>query len=258
LNNKWNPDLYLKYADERTQPSHDLISRIKIADPANIIDIGCGPGNSTRVLREKWPNADITGLDSSQEMIDKARSAYPQEHWILANAASWQPDTSYSLVFSNATLQWLPSHESLIKKLFDYVQTHGALAVQVPANSESPLHLAVLRVSKRRQWRVATDGCDRLLTYHEASFYYDQLSMLSKRLFIWHTIYYHVMASHQDLLDWYASTGMKSYLDRLPTDDLKRSFQSQVLEECRLAYPEQQDGKILFPFQRLFFVAYKE
>jgi trans-aconitate 2-methyltransferase len=256
--NKWNPDLYLKYEDERTQPSYDLVSRINIANPTNIIDIGCGPGNSTRVLRERWPHAQILGLDNSQEMIEKARSAYPQEHWILADAARWKTDVKYSIVFSNATLQWIPNHESLIRTLFDYVQSQGALAVQVPANSGSPLHHAVLRVSKREKWKEAMVGCDELITYRDASFYYNQLSALSKRIFIWYTTYYHVMASHQNLIDWYASTGMKPYLERLATDELRRLFQSQVLDECRPAYPEQQDRKILFPFKRLFFVAYKE
>lgn len=256
--NKWNPDLYLKYEDERSQPSYDLISRINIANPTNIIDIGCGPGNSTRALKERWPNAQILGLDSSQDMIEKARSAYPQEHWILADAVRWQPDVKYSIVFSNATLQWIPNHESLIGTLFDWVQNQGALAVQIPANSDSPLHQAVLRTSKREQWKEAMVGCDALLTYRDASFYYNQLSAVSKRMFLWHTTYYHVMASHQGLIDWYASTGMKSYLERLPNDDLRALFQSQVLNECRPAYPEQQNHKILFPFKRLFFVAYKE
>jgi trans-aconitate 2-methyltransferase len=193
---KWNPDLYLKYEDERTQPSYDLISRINIADPANIIDIGCGPGNSTRVLKERWPHAQILGLDSSREMIEKARSAYPRGHWILADAAKWKPEIKYGLVFSNATLQWIPDHESLIRTLFDSVQNQGALAVQIPANSGSPLHQALLKVSKRGKWKEAMAGCDELITYHDAGFHYDHLSALSRRVFIWHTTYYHVMAGH--------------------------------------------------------------
>lgn len=101
-------------------------------------------------------------------------------------------------------------------------------------------------------------GCDELLTYHDARFYYDQLSALSQRFFIWQTTYYHVMPDHQGLMDWYAGTGMKCYLERLPSDDLRQMFQDRVLAECRRDYPEQQDRNILFPFERLFFVAYKE
>ena len=255
---QWNPDLYLKYADERTQPAYDLISRVNIANPVSIIDIGCGPGNSTRALRERWPDAQILGLDSSQEMIEKARRAYPEGRWLLADAARWKPDVQYSLVFSNAVLQWLPDHESLIERLFDAVQSQGALAVQVPAFSDAPLHQALLRVSRRANWREPMASCDELLMWHDASFYYDQLSALTQRFYIWQTTYYHVMAGHQDLIDWYAGTGMKSYLDRLANDDLRLLFQREVLEECRRDYPEQRDGKILFPFQRLFFLAYRE
>jgi trans-aconitate 2-methyltransferase len=255
---EWNPDLYLKYEDERTQPSYDLASRINVANPANIIDMGCGPGNSTRVLREQWPHAQIIGLDSSPEMIEKARSAYPQGRWILADAAKWKAEIQYGIIFSNAMLHWLPNQEGVIKTLFDGVQNQGALAVQVPANNDSPLHKALLSMSKREAWKNVMRGCDELITYHDANFYYDLLSALTSRFFIWYTTYYHVMGSHQGLIDWYASTGMKPYLERLATDEIRHLFQSQVLDECRSAYPEQQDHRILFPFRRLFFVAYRE
>jgi trans-aconitate 2-methyltransferase len=255
--NKWDPDSYLKYKEERTQPSYDLVARIEIANPANIIDIGCGPGNSTRALRERWPNARILGLDSSQDMIEKARNAFSQEDWILADATEWKTDEKYDIVFSNAALQWIPNHDILIPKLFDLVNNQGALAVQVPANNHSPLHKAVLRVSKREEWRESTNGCDSMLTYRNAGFYYDQLSAISVRINIWQTTYYHIMVSHQDLIDWYASTGMRPYLERFKKESERYSFREQVLEECTPHYPKQEDGKILFPFNRIFFVAYK-
>jgi trans-aconitate 2-methyltransferase len=255
---QWNPELYLKYADERTQPSYDLVSRIKLANPARIIDVGCGPGNSTQALRERWPNADISGLDNSPEMIEKARSAYPQGQWILADAANWRPDARYDIVFSNAVLQWLPHHESLIEKLYACVHSQGALAVQIPANYNSPLYRAILRVAARPEWKDTLEGCEARLTYHPVGFYYDLLSTLSSRFYVWHTIYYHVMASHQGLIDWYASTGMRPYLERLANQEQRRAFQAQILEACRPDYPAQADGRILFPFQRLFFIAYQE
>ncbi len=252
----WNPALYLKYEDERTQPSRDLVARIGIAAPARVVDIGCGPGNSTRILHERWPSADIVGLDSSPEMITRARQAYPEGNWLLADAAKWESDVKYDIVFSNATLQWIPGHETLLKRLFDHVNEDGALAVQIPANADSPLHQAMLQVARRTEWAGALARNIRALGYYDTGFYYDQLSALSNRVALWHTIYYHVMADHQDLIDWYASTGMRPYLEQLATDNERRAFQAQVRETCRPGYPAQQDGKILFPFKRLFFIAY--
>ena len=113
----WNPDAYLKFEQERTQPSRDLVSRIRLSNLKVIVDIGCGPGNSTHVLRDAWPKAKVIGLDNSKEMINKAKATYPECEWILADAADWQPHQKYDLVFSNATLQWIPNHAMLLSAL---------------------------------------------------------------------------------------------------------------------------------------------
>ncbi len=254
---QWDPDSYLKYKDERTQPSYDLVARIGLAAAGSIVDIGCGPGNSTKVLRERWPQARIIGLDSSPEMIAAAQKTYPGECWVLADAAAWAADERFDLVFSNAALQWIPDHERLVEKLFAMLSAQGALAVQVPANNDSPLYRAVIQVAQRGEWREAMTGCNELLTYHEASFYYDLLAGAARRVDIWQTTYYHVMADRQGLISWYASTGLKPYLERLPSNEQKEAFQKQVLEACRSHYAPQRDGKVLFPFRRLFFIAYR-
>ena len=254
----WDPESYLKYRDERTQPSHDLVARIELVNPANVVDIGCGPGNSTEVLRQRWPAAHITGLDSSPEMIAKAKATYPQGDWLLADAATWQPSTAYDLVFSNATLQWIPHHEALVGRLFAMVAAGGALAVQIPANYDSPLFSAISRVAKMEPWQEVMAGCDERLIYRDPAFYYNMLAALSPQsLVLWQTIYYHIMPTQQSLIDWYASTGMRPYLERLGTDDEKKTFQAQVLAACRADYPLQSDQKVLFPFRRLFFIAYR-
>lgn len=253
----WNPDLYLKFEAERTQPAIDLAARIDLTAPARIIDIGCGPGNSTRVLRERWPAAQVSGLDRSPEMIAKARQACPQGEWITADAARWSPDALYSLVFSNAALQWIPDQRALLPRLFAAVEPGGALAVQVPANTDSPLYQAVQRVAQRPPWQERLAGCDQALTYRDAAFYYDILSSLSSRVSLWDTTYYHVLASRQGLIEWYSSTGLRPYLERLAENDLQQAFKREILAECQAAYPLQQDGKVLFPFRRLFFIAYQ-
>ncbi|MBN2462698.1 MAG: methyltransferase domain-containing protein [Dehalococcoidia bacterium] len=149
--NDWNPQQYLKFKSERTQPSIDLVARIMVNDPETIIDIGCGPGNSTQILRRRWPNADIVGLDSSQKMIEKAREDYPSQKWMVGDAADLGTNQKYDIVFSNATLQWVPDHDVLIPRLFNRVNKNGVMAVQVPANNESAIHKALLGVARSQK-----------------------------------------------------------------------------------------------------------
>jgi trans-aconitate 2-methyltransferase len=254
----WNPDLYLQFKEERTQPAHDLAARISLEKPRQIVDLGCGPGNSTQVLRDRWPDADILGVDNSPEMIEKARATCLEGSWLLADLQEWNPEDSWDIVFSNATLQWIPNHARLIPKLYSLVRKEGTLAVQLPANQEAPLQIALVEVSRRKEWKELTSGCEDLIVYRSAGFYYDILSTLSPKIFLWKTNYYHVLANHQGLIDWYSSTGMKTYLERLPEEAQKESFRAQVLEACRDSYPAQKDGRILYPFERLFFIAYKK
>jgi trans-aconitate 2-methyltransferase len=159
----WNPGQYLKFRNERTQPAIDLISKIKMDNPRSIIDIGCGPGNSTQVLYQRWPTAEIVGLDHSEEMIKKAREDYPKQDWVFADASRFESDRKYDLVFSNAALQWISNHERLLSRLLNLLENKGALAVQVPANNRSPLHQSLSAVSSRQIWNKFTAGCEELL-----------------------------------------------------------------------------------------------
>ena len=175
----------------------------------------------------------------------------------LADIRERQPEEKFDVLFSGATLQWISGHERLIPKLFLTVRQEGVFAVQLPANQEAPLHHALIRVSRRGEWSKLTAGCEELIVYRSPEFYYKILSALSPRIHLWKTTYYHVLENHQGLIDWYSSTGMRTYLERLPDEVAKESFRRQVLEECRESYPVQVDGRILYPFDRLFFVASK-
>jgi trans-aconitate 2-methyltransferase len=252
----WNPDLYLQFKEERTQPARDLAARIALEKPKDIVDWGCGPGNSTQVLRDRWPEANVLGVDFSPEMIEKAHASCPEGRWLRAELRDWNPEDSWDIVFSNATLQWIPDHQRLIQKVFSMVRPAGVLAVQLPANQDAPLHQTLLEIARRNAWKDLTTGCEDLITYHDPGFYYDILSALSPRVFLWKTAYYHVLQNHQGLIDWYSSTGMKTYLERLPEEKQKESFRRQVLEACSDSYPARKDGRILYPFERLFFIAY--
>src|SRR5213594_4245095 len=133
----WNAGQYLKVEDQRTQPCRDLVARIGLAHVRKVIDLGCGPGNSTKVLAERWPDAQITGVDDSLPMIEDARRKHPQHQWIVEDITHWAEKLSsetFDLVFSNAALQWVSSHASLFAKLLSRVASQGAFAVQVPCN----------------------------------------------------------------------------------------------------------------------------
>jgi len=151
----------------------------------------------------------------------------------------------------------MPDHERLLPGLFEIVNDSGALAVQVPANRHSPLHKALLEVSSSARWARFTGGAEKLITYDAPEYLYDILSRITSRLNLWETMYYHVMDSHAGLVEWYRGTGMRPFLEKLPDDSSRREFEGEVLAACIEGYPAQKDGKILFPFKRIFFVAYK-
>jgi len=253
----WDPKQYLRFKNERTQPSIDLVSRVRVDNPSTIIDIGCGPGNSTQVLHQRWPNAEITGLDNSSEMIETARRDYPNQKWLLSDASKLELDQTYDIVFSNAALQWIPDHDILIPRFFQMVNPRGSLAVQVPAIGESLFHKALLSVSLRERWSRFTSGCEDLLNYRTAEYYYNILFPLTSEFDLWETTYHDVMASHGELIEWHKSTGMRPYLERLPDDGSRKEFEGEILTECKHSYPIQKDSKVLYPFKRIFFVAYR-
>ncbi len=252
----WSPEQYLKFGRERTQPSIDLAAKIGVDSAKSILDVGCGPGNSTQVLRRRWPHAEITGLDSSSEMIEKARETFPPGKWIVGDASKLDREERYDIVFSNAALQWVPDHDALIPRLFSHVRPSGAMAVQVPANGRSALHRALLSVSRRPRWHGPTAGCRRLMHYHGPEYYYGLLQPLAARVELWETIYYHVLSDHLELLEWYKGSGMRPYLESLPDESARSAFGDEVLDACRPFYPVRKHGGIIYPFRRIFFIAY--
>jgi trans-aconitate 2-methyltransferase len=254
---QWDADVYLQFANERTQPSIDLIQRIQLGDPRRIIDLGCGPGNSTAALRRRWPNAAIIGLDNSPDMIAKAQASYPQGTWIAADAQSWRAGEPFDLVFSNALLHWLPDHANLCRHLLDQVTPGGALAAQLPAHYDSPLHREILAVSKDPAWDQRMDAARTAITREPPTLYYDALQSIASRLDLWETTYYHVVAGPEAVLGWFRGTGLRPFLEALASDEERAQFERMLLERYTASYPRRPSGKVLFPFRRLFFIAYR-
>ena len=258
MNSKdWQPNQYLKFANERTQPSIDLVSHINLSNPRKIIDIGCGPGNSTQVLVNKWPNAQVLGIDNSPAMIEKAKSDYPNQQWKIMDANNLDLNEKYDLVFSNATIQWLPNHDELIKILASLTKDKGALAIQLPFYLNMPISKEVAKVAAKEKWLAKTNGCFDNFYVYQVGYYYDVLYPLFDRVELWETSYFHVMDSHMALMEMIRTTGMKPYLDRLNSDIEKVEFENEILDRLKTVYPKQKNGKVLFPFERIFFIGNK-
>lgn len=255
--NDWNPDLYLKFGSERTRPAVDLIARLNAVNPTSIIDVGCGPGNSTRVLAGRWPNAQITGLDSSAAMIEKAKQSYPDQEWIVGDAAGFEPGAAFDLVFSNAVIQWIPDHDALLRRFHGMLSNNGVLAVQVPLFWDMPLGKIIHEISTQGPWKEQTAGVSDLFTIQDYPFYYDILSGLFNAIDMWVSDYMHVLDSHVSILEMMQSTGLRPYLDRLDTDLEKQLFETAVLKKVETAYPKQKNGRVILPFKRLFFIGYR-
>jgi trans-aconitate 2-methyltransferase len=252
----WNPELYLKFKRERTQPSIDLVSRINLSNPKKIIDIGCGPGNSTQVLVERWFNSKILGVDKSPSMIEKAKNDFPNQEWKVMDASNFELNENYDLVFSSATIQWIPEHDKLLNNLWRLVNEGGGLAVQVPLFHLMPISRLIEEVANEDEWKNKVLDDLELLIFNNSHYYYNVLSKLSSNIELWETDYYHIMNSHKDIIEMIKSTGMKPYLDKLESEKEKNEFEKKVYEKIVEAYPKQDDDKVLFPFKRLFFIAY--
>lgn len=255
----WNPEAYLKFRNERTQPSIDLVNRIQIDYyPQDILDVGCGPGNSGQVLINRWPKAKSLGIDSSVNMIERAKKDYPSHEWLVTDASQINLDRKFDIVFSNATIQWVPNHEKLLPVLSSLLTQRGVLAVQLPLFNEMPLGKAIDKISHEQQWVKKNGHCSGLFTYHNHGFYYDLLAGHFNRLEMWETHYFHTLESQPSIIEWIRSTGLKPYLDCLSSDSERTQFELELLNEIKMDYPVQADGKVLFPFKRLFMVGYKE
>lgn len=243
----WNPDQYLKFAGTRTRAAADLLARVPLVSPASIVDLGCGPGNSTALLAARWPQARITGVDSSPEMLAAARAAMPGLAWVEGDAASWQPEAPVDLLFANAVLHWLPDHEALLPRLMGYLAPGGALAVQMPMNAEAPAYRLIRDLAgspPSSGWRppLAPEAYYRILAPQAAT------------VDLWETEYQQVMAGVDDILEWAKGTVLLPYLQGLDAEGT-----AALLARTRAGlvdlYLPQPDGKVLFPFKRLFFVA---
>jgi trans-aconitate 2-methyltransferase len=256
----WDANLYLKFADARMRPALDLMGRL---DPANaarpghaIYDLGCGAGNISRILAERFPGAPVVGIDSSEQMLEKARSqtADPRVSFAKGDLAHFKPDAPPSILYSNAAYQWLPGHIDMFPGLMKLLPSGGQLAIQMPRNHEAPSHALMHQAAKSGPWASKLAGIGGISRVEEPAQYFDVLKPFSSDLEVWESIYQQVLTGKDPVAQYTASTGLRPFLEALAEPE-RAQFYAAYAKLIAEAYPTRADGITLFPFRRLFIVA---
>lgn len=249
---QWDDRQYLKFADERTRAAIELLARVPLATAERVVDLGSGPGNSTALLAARFPSAQVTGVESSGEMLARARRDYPQLEWIETDLRHYRPERAVDLVFANAVLQWVPDHATLLPSLLGLVRPGGVLAVQMPKNFDEPSHRLMREIPgpfARRLQQVRD-----LTPVQSAAYYYDLCAPFASSVDIWQTTYEHVMPDVASIVEWVKGTGLRPYLDALTSAE-RSIYLDAYAAAIDDAYPPRVDNKRLFTFPRLFLVA---
>lgn len=231
-----------------------MLSRCALETPGRIADLGCGPGNATALLADRWPGADLVGVDSSEAMLAEARRGPVPARWIAADIAAWKADEPPDLIFSNAALHWLDRHEALLPRLLAMLAPGGLLAVQMPRNFAAPSHVLLREVAAEPPWRDRLAGALRADPVRAPEAYYDLLAPVSSAVDIWQTEYLHVLQGEDAVLRWVRGSALTPVADTLG-EAAFAAFEAVYRDRLREAYPMRSDGSTLFPFKRLFLVA---
>jgi trans-aconitate 2-methyltransferase len=258
----WDPGQYLNFAGERSRPFFDLAGRIGATDPAFVVDLGCGPGQLTASLAERWPKAEVLGVDSSAEMIDAAqRAGYGggalegRLSFAIGDVRDWQPGRPVDVIISNAVLLWVPGHEELLPRWADWLTPGGWLAFQMPGNFDQPSHAILRELASSDRWRDHLAGVEFNRQPGDPARYLDLLASLGLAVDAWETTYLHVLQGPDPVTEWYKGTGLRPAVAALPPAEA-HEFVEQYGELARKAYPAEPYGTVL-PFRRLFIVAHK-
>ena len=259
----WNPQRYLEFADLRARPAVDLLARVPAQAPRTVVDLGCGAGNVTALLAERWPGAAIVGIDTSRTMLDKARDALAgnaQVRFEERDLAAWRADPPVDVVYSNAALHWLDDHARLFAQLPHALAPGGTLAVQMPNNFGTPSHASVASIAQSERWRARIGDLVRESPVAPPEHYLRWLVPHCATVDVWETTYLQRLAPRADgehpVVAFVSGTWLVPYFERLADDPPSReAFLREYRERIARAFPAESDGATLFPFRRLFIVA---
>lgn len=250
----WDPQQYSRFAGQRLRPALDLVARIPVDQPRNVVDLGCGTGNITRILRSRWPDAVFTGVDGSPQMLAEARKAASDIVWEQTEIAGWNSQAKFDLIFSNAALHWLDDHPALFARLCGNTAAGGALAVQMPRNFGAPSHTLMHELASSPPWRDTLAALLRPQPVLAPEDYYRLLAPHARSLDIWETQYLQILEGENPVAEWTKGTWLAPLLAAL-APGARADFEAEYRRRVAQAYPRQPDGKTLFPFRRLFIVA---
>jgi trans-aconitate 2-methyltransferase len=251
----WNPELYRRFEDERTRPARELLARVTLTNAARVYDLGCGPGNSTELLVERFPGAAVVGTDNSEAMLASARKRLPACAFELSDIAQWQPADAPDLIYANAALQWVADHETLVPRLFKLLAPGGVLAIQMPDNRDEPTHHLMREVATLDPWASSIGNAAAIRTKILAlNAYYDLLAADAAEVDVWRTAYQHPMDTPAAIVEWVRSTGLRPFIDPL-SPAYRDGFLAEYERRIARAYPPRSDRRLLLAFPRLFIVA---
>lgn len=248
----WNPDAYLTFADERGRPFFELLSRVDADAPRRVVDLGCGPGNLTISLAQRWPHATIEALDSSPDMVESARERGVDAH--VGDVGDWVPKPDTDVVISNAALQWVPDHADLLVGWAAQLGAGSWIAIQVPGNFDAPSHRAVRELARRRRWAEPLRDLPFRAQVADPAGYAERLTDAGCTVDAWETTYVHVLGGENPVLEWITGTALRPVRSRL-SDPEWEEFRAELTPLLDSSYPKRSDGKRFFPFRRIFVAA---
>jgi len=251
----WSAQQYLKFEDERTRPPRDLLAQVPLEYPRRVVDLGCGPGNSTELLIKRFPDAAVMGIDSSPDMVRQARERLPRCTFVEGDVSTWMPEQGTDLLFGNAVFQWVPDHPKVLARLLQSLPPGGVLAVQMPDNTKEPALMLMEKVAASGPWAAAIAQVKAARNdLPRPEDYYDLLRPLCSGIDIWHIHYNHIIENAAGVVEWFKGSGLRPFL--APLDAAMRAvFAAQYADEIRQAYPPLSDGKVMLKFPRLFILA---